>query len=81
MASEMTHCQFRKQGFNKLVILGEKFQHLFIARQVDQHSQCILRNWLYKDISRELPPMMADNAQCNHGLEASNRGRVGVDGA
>lgn len=79
--TEITHCQFRKQGLNELLILREEFQHLFVSRQVDQDGQCILRNGLYKVISRKSPPMIADNARCNHGSEASNRGRAGVDGA
>lgn len=46
MTVEKTHCQFREQFLNKLVIPGEEFQHFFIARQIDQDSQCILRNGL-----------------------------------
>jgi hypothetical protein len=39
-----------------LVIIGENFQHLLVAGQVNQHGQCIFRDWLYP-ISLYVPPL------------------------
>jgi hypothetical protein len=41
-----THSQLQEQGLNELVILGENLQHFLVTGQIDQHCQCIFRNWL-----------------------------------
>lgn len=36
----------QKHGFKKCIILSQAFQHLRVARYVDENRQGILRNWL-----------------------------------
>lgn len=73
-----TDRQFLEEGLNKLIIFSQVVQHLIVAAEVDEHSQCILRNGLAGAHQSLVLELNGSHAQCSLGLEASGLEQEGV---